>query len=94
MAKKRQFHFFDLKRGGFMIYCVKEVHMEFMTFVTMICLQVAPGAKVSMDNCEAHYKACVEDLASNPQAKLKGLTHLKIAEALYEVPKSRINLCK
>lgn len=68
--------------------------MEWLTFVTMICLQVAPGAKVSMDTCETHYRTCVEDLATNPQAKSKDLTHLKIAQALYEVPSSRITLCK
>jgi hypothetical protein len=68
--------------------------MEWLTFVTMICLQVAPGAKVSIEKCESIYASCVEDLAKLPEAKSKGLTHLKIATALYEVPSSRIKLCK
>lgn len=68
--------------------------MEWMTFVTMICLQVAPGAKVSIESCERHYQACVDNLASKPEAKSKELTHLKIAEALYQVPASRNTLCK
>lgn len=68
--------------------------MEWMGFVTLICLQIAPGAKVSMEKCEAYYQSCVEDLAKKPQAKSKGHTHEVIASALYQVPESRNTLCK
>lgn len=68
--------------------------MEWLTFVTMICLQVAPGAKVSIEKCEAHYSACVEDLAKTAKENSKVLTHSDIASALYNVPASRITLCK
>lgn len=68
--------------------------MEWLTLVTAICLQIAPSAKVKMETCETHYKSCVEQLASQPGAKEKGLTEDKIASALYEIPSSRITLCK
>ena len=68
--------------------------MEWLSFVTLICLQIAPGAKVPIEKCEAHYRACVEDLAKQPKAKSKGYTHEVIASSLYEVPQSRIELCK
>lgn len=68
--------------------------MEWLSIVTLICLQVAPGAGVPLAKCEAHYTACVERLASLPGAAEKGLDHEKVASALYQVPKSRIDLCK
>lgn len=68
--------------------------MEWMSFVTLICLQVAPGAKVSIEKCESIYSACVEDLAKKAKDNSKTLTHQDIASALYQVPESRIQLCK
>lgn len=68
--------------------------MEWMSFVTLICLQIAPGAKVPIEKCESIYKSCVEQLAENPQVKSKGYTHEVIAKSLYQVPESRNTLCK
>ena len=68
--------------------------MEWMGFVTLICLQIAPGAKVSVEKCEAHYSSCVEDLAKKAKENSKDLTHSDIASALYQVPESRNTLCK
>lgn len=68
--------------------------MEWMSIVTLICLQIAPGAKVPIEKCEAHYRSCVDDLAKKPQAKSKGYTHEVIASSLYQVPESRNTLCK
>lgn len=68
--------------------------MEWLATITLICLQVAPGAKVPVERCESHYKACVERLASLPGAKEKGLDSEKIANALYLEPLSRNDLCK
>jgi hypothetical protein len=62
--------------------------------ITLICLQIAPGAKVPIEKCEAYYTACVQELANLPGAKEKGLTEEKIASALYHHPKSRNDLCK
>ena len=68
--------------------------MDWLATITLICLQVAIPAKVPIEKCEAFYTDCVNRYASLPEAKQKGLDHEKIASALYQVPKSRITLCK
>lgn len=68
--------------------------MEWMSFITLICVQLAPGSGVPIPKCEAFYSNCVEDLAKIPEAKSKGYTHEVIAKSLYQVPSSRNTLCK
>ena len=68
--------------------------MEWMSFITLICVQLSPGSGVPIPKCEAFYSSCVEDLAKTPKAISKGFTHEVIAKSLYLVPESRITLCK
>lgn len=68
--------------------------MEWLSIITLICLQIAPGAKVSIEKCESFYSACVEDLAKTAKVNSSKLTHSDIASALYQVPESRNTLCK
>lgn len=68
--------------------------MDVLSFVTLICIQIASPAGVAIEKCEKHYLTCIERLANMPGAAEKGIDQIKIAQILYNDPLSRNKLCK
>lgn len=67
--------------------------MDWLLAITMICSSKV-DADAARPDCEAHFRACVEELQDTPPVKSKGYDKDDVAAFLLANPKKRPALCR
>lgn len=64
--------------------------MEWIAMITLLCSSAQMKSK---NDCQAHYKKCVEWIVEQPQSKEKDLSKFEAALWIKGYPKVRKQLC-